>query len=291
MNQQDMGRAALEASKTCIILTNKNAVDPVTIDHKNILQGLAMKKYVQDTSGTQLRLCMQLIKSDSKQHYMSSMGHNGAANDDQLIIVEEVKMALLAKSCFAPGIISFISNLIMSSGEDEDADDEEEEQWVSEYVQGMDHEIYRCRLSTKVEGRYFSELVRMIYKKLRAIVFAIEVNCNQRTIIRLNPADFLVNNIEDNQIHVYCICPSPQTAELIETLEMTRDQYNKYHAQKNKEEEEEEEEASAGGDNTPKSQRIPEQIHNDDIQVEEERMGLTVKVTGIKLRNLRGESD
>ena len=79
-------------------------------------------------------------------------------------------------------------------------------------------------------GRYFSELVRLIYKKLRAIVFAIEVNCNQRTIIRLNPADFLVNNIEDNLIHVYCICPSPNTAELIETLEMTRDQYNRYHA-------------------------------------------------------------
>ena len=37
MSQADMGRAALEAAKTCIILTNKNAVDPVTIDHKNIL--------------------------------------------------------------------------------------------------------------------------------------------------------------------------------------------------------------------------------------------------------------
>lgn len=88
-------------------------------------------------------------------------------------------MALLAKSCFAPGIISFISNLIMSSGDsDADPDDSPEEAWVGEYVQGMDHEIYRCRLSYMMEGRYFSDLVRLIYKKLRAIVFAIEVNCN-----------------------------------------------------------------------------------------------------------------
>ena len=44
-------------------------------------------------------------------------------------------MALLAKSCYAPGIISFISNLIMSSGEDEDGDDgESEEPWVVEYI-------------------------------------------------------------------------------------------------------------------------------------------------------------
>ena len=202
-------------------------------------------------------------------------------------------MALLAKSCFAPGIISFISNLIMSSGEDEDADSEDEEQWVTEYVKGMDHEIYRCRLSSLLVGRYFSEVVRLIYKKLRAIVFAIEVNCNQRTIIRLNPADFLVNNIEDNLIHVYCICPSPNTAELIETLEMSRDQYNRYHAQKNKEEVEDEfngdgslaTSASLGGSS---DQQL---IHSDDIQAEEERLGLTVKVTGIKQRNLRGDSD
>ena len=173
---------------------------------------------------------MQLIKSDSKQHYISSIGQHRATNLDQLIIVEEIKMALLAKSCFAPGIISFISNLIMSSGEDEDGDADEEEPWVAEYVQGMDHEIYRCRLSIMMENRYFSELVRVIYKKLRAIVFAIEVSCNQRTIIRLNPADFLVNGIEENKIHIYCICPNPNTTELIETLEMNKDMRDRYWA-------------------------------------------------------------
>lgn len=132
-------------------------------------------------------------------------------------------MALLAKSCFAPGIISFISNLIMSSGDDEGDDDGEEEPWVKEYVSGMDHEIYRCRLSKLMENRYFSDVVRLIYKKLRAIVFAIELECNKRTIIRLNPTDFLVNNIEENKIMVYCICPNQQATMEIETLEMTND--------------------------------------------------------------------
>jgi hypothetical protein len=32
-------------------------------------------------------------------------------------------MNLLAKSCFAPGIISFISNLITSMGEDDDIEE------------------------------------------------------------------------------------------------------------------------------------------------------------------------
>lgn len=47
-------------------------------------------------------------------------------------------------------------------------------------------------------------------------------------------------------IHVYCICPSPNTAELIETLEMTREQYNRYHAMKNKEQEEEDDNDGRG---------------------------------------------
>lgn len=104
-------------------------------------------------------------------------------------------MNLLAKSCFAPGLISFISNLITSSGEEEGPEDEEIEQWKEEYIEGMDHEIYRCQLSPKMENKYFSEVVRLVYKALKAIVFAIEVKCNQKTVIRLNPCDFIVNNI------------------------------------------------------------------------------------------------
>jgi len=105
-------------------------------------------------------------------------------------------MSLLAKSCFAPGIISFISNLIMSAAEEDP--DEEEEPWLTEYKEGMGHEIYRRQLSVQMEGKYFSEVVKKIYKKLQAIVFAIDVVCNQKTIVRLNPADFLVNKIAEN---------------------------------------------------------------------------------------------
>ena len=47
-----------------------------------------------------------------------------------------------------------------------------------------------------MENRYFSDIARIVYKKTHAIVFALEVKCNGKTIIRLNPSDFMVNNIE-----------------------------------------------------------------------------------------------
>jgi hypothetical protein len=143
---------------------------------------------------------------------------------DQIIIVEEIKMNLIAKSCFAPGLISMISNLIASSSDQTDV----EEQWLQEYAEGMGHEIYRIVLSEKMENRYFSDIARTVYKNTKAIVFAIEVRCNGKTVIRLNPSDFIVNNIEENHIYVYTICPDKRTAEIIETIEMTKEERNRY---------------------------------------------------------------
>ena len=103
----------------------------------------------------------------------------------------------------------------------------------------MGHEIYRIRLSEKMENKYFGDIAKRVYKKTKAIVFAIEVKCNERTIIRLNPSDFLVSNIEENGIQVYCICPDKHTAEMIETIDMSKEDRNKYYmlkAQRIKEE-------------------------------------------------------
>jgi len=59
-------KVSCENAHRCIILTNKNSVDAQEIDHKNILIGLAIKKYVNEHTGRNLRLCMQLIKPESK---------------------------------------------------------------------------------------------------------------------------------------------------------------------------------------------------------------------------------
>lgn len=93
----------------------------------------------------------------------------------------------------------------------------------------MDHEIYRIKLSEKMENKTFAEISGIVYKQNNSIVFAIEIKTIGKTIIRLNPSDFIVNNINENQIYVYLICPDKKTAEEIETLDMTKDEINKYY--------------------------------------------------------------
>lgn len=96
----------------------------------------------------------------------------------------------------------------------------------------MGHEIYRTRLSEKMENKFFKDIAKIVYKKNKAIVFALELKCNGKTIIRLNPSDFKVNNIKENNVHVYSICEDKRVAENIETLFMNKEEKNKYLVQK-----------------------------------------------------------
>ncbi len=157
MSERDLKRASAVQAKACVILTKKYANDSHIIDHKNILTGLAIKKYVNHyTGGKNMRLIMQLIKPESKTHYYSSLNRK---SNDQLIIIEEIKMNLLAKSCFSPGIISMLSNLITSAGDIAIGNDDKE--WMKEYTTGMGYEIYRADLSHKV--KFFSSCLTLIF--------------------------------------------------------------------------------------------------------------------------------
>jgi len=158
MLDKDLRRAVATRAKACVLLTNKYVSDSYSADHKNILTGLAIKKYVHHNTGENTRLIMQLIKPESKTHFYSSLNMK---SNDQLIVVEEIKMNLLAKSCFSPGIISMLSNLIASAGDAAIEAESDAKEWLKEYATGMGHEIYRTDLSYKVSNFLdkFNEIV------------------------------------------------------------------------------------------------------------------------------------
>jgi len=100
--------------------------------------------------------------------------------------------------------------------------------WLKQYAEGMDHEIYRIKLSEKMENKTFAEVSGLVYKHSKSIVFGIQITTNGKTIIRLNPSDFIIPNIIVNEIWVYAIQSSLKKAEEIETLDMTVEEVNKY---------------------------------------------------------------
>jgi len=69
----------------------------------------------------------------------------------------------------------------------------------------MGHEIYRIKLSERMENKTFADVSGLVYKHNKSIVFGIEIKTNGKKITRLNPSDFVINNIVDNDIYVYAI--------------------------------------------------------------------------------------
>jgi len=205
-------------AKACVIMTDKYTTDPHSIDHANILLSLAIKKFfLYENKDSQLYI--QLIKPENKIHYQSGLQSLSLSNInvDQVIIIEEIKMNLLSKSCLIPGIITMTSNLVISAGSSEE--DEFTSMWLSEYSEGRGHEIYRTLLNDSLKNKTFSKLSSEIYKKYEAIVFALEIEVEGKTLIRLNPGNFfiekLVNERDDVKIYIYIICSDKAVADKV----------------------------------------------------------------------------
>lgn len=142
--EKDLERASVLKASSCVVMTLKQNLNADIIDHRNILTGIAIKKYAHANKVKNFKFCIQLIKPESKKHFYSSIK---SSINDQIIVLEEIKMNLMAKSCFCPGIISLIGNLVRSSGDQESQ--KLKKKWIKEYSNGMGHEIYRTRLSVK----------------------------------------------------------------------------------------------------------------------------------------------
>ena len=139
---------------------------------------------------------MQLNKSNSISNFNKFFQpiYKKVMNKDQLIIMENLKMNILSKSCMTPGIMALVSNLIMTSG---DVEEKIEEKWVKEYSDGRGHEIYRIQLKEYYHQFSFIEIVRNIYDQGQVICFALEIEVDGVTILKLNPGIYSNLKIKD----------------------------------------------------------------------------------------------
>lgn len=81
----DLDRASMTRAEACTVLTNKNSKNSQQEDFKNILSALAIKKFVyvqnqrlKDELKYNIKLCIQLIKPESKRLYYDSLNMSAA---------------------------------------------------------------------------------------------------------------------------------------------------------------------------------------------------------------------
>ena len=73
MLDKDLDRTDIVNAKTTVILTDKYTTKPNSIDHKNILLALSIKKYFLKKQKYDSTLLIQLIKPENKIHYITCL--------------------------------------------------------------------------------------------------------------------------------------------------------------------------------------------------------------------------
>ncbi|GBG26292.1 Calcium-activated potassium channel subunit alpha-1 [Hondaea fermentalgiana] len=132
---------------------------------------------------------------------------------DPLICVNEIKMNLLAQACLCPGIITMIGNLVMSVDAPGDTSGKGNE-WLDEYNEGSEFEIYRTKLSKVFKGVPFAKASQLVHAATGALMFALELNGGGLSRVIMNPGNFLLPDIDEYDVHCFVIAQDLESAEL-----------------------------------------------------------------------------
>lgn len=150
MSEEDLCRVGADSARACFILVSKLAADRQHADAEAILRVLAVRNYNPD-----LEIFSQIV-SPMYLSYISD------ASSDHLLCLKQLKLALMAKSCLYPGLISLICNTCRSS-----AVAKREKLaggWQQGYIEGMSLEVYATTFPREFDGLTFSQAAELLYK-------------------------------------------------------------------------------------------------------------------------------
>lgn len=206
LNQIDLERCKADSSLCVVLLANKLSKNPRNEDFSNILQAFSIKKFSKINSGNDVRICMQLLRPETKELYFQSLlSYEDLNSSDQVICVEEIKLLLLGKSCLCPGINTIVSSLITSSKpKPSDIVEAFNNKSYNEYVNGMQNEIYRIKMEGEViEGIKFIYLVKLVYDISEIVVIGADCIKDEEDdpVVSINPYNYVFNGL-DHDIYV-----------------------------------------------------------------------------------------
>ena len=179
------------------------------------------EKDIQIDEPVSSKLIIQLLKPESEHNF--SLLTSGRKSEDQIVCIDQLKISLLAKSCLCKGIISLISNLVITSNFDESAEEHLGKlNWMEEYKKGKDYEIYKIPLDY-MRGYKFSTVVDKIYNEKKTITFGlnIEDKITNKNVVLLSPMDFILPESREINIYGYLLAKDQGDADEVKMWEKT----------------------------------------------------------------------
>ncbi|RYH31493.1 hypothetical protein EON65_02545 [archaeon] len=128
LQESDLKRAKAETAKAIFIMTNKFSSKPDEEDAKSILLNLSIKRYLSYYQRQDMLYCTQLIRPENRRH-LSKNDANELEENDLVVCLNEIKMGAMAKAVMYPGANTLIMNLISSSSDDDNGE-EDSGSWI-----------------------------------------------------------------------------------------------------------------------------------------------------------------
>ncbi|KAG9298343.1 hypothetical protein G9A89_002831 [Geosiphon pyriformis] len=178
------------------ILAKKYTQQSESIDAENVLKAMALRKYDEGP-----KLYIQCILPENKIHFES-------LHPEQIICIDELKLAILAHSCLTPGFSTLLYGLTTSFtsetahelryakrrrrslGLDNDS--------IEDYISGLTQSIYTTTLSDFYSGQAFLLVAENMYVMLGVVLFAIGIP-KKRSFSRYSQHWMFDENEEEGQ--------------------------------------------------------------------------------------------
>ena len=207
--------------KNGLIQTNK-LLRMKTFQNMNSLKSKNLNKNNKDNEEIiSSKLIIQLLKPESVQSF--SLLISGKKSEEQIVCIDQLKISLLAKGCMCKGIISLISNLIITNNFDESVEEQLGKlAWIEEYKNGKDYEIYKIPLDY-LRGYKFEVVVDKIYNEKKTIIFGLNIEDKEtkKNIVLLSPMDFVLPMSKSVNIYGYLLAKDQGEADDVENWEKT----------------------------------------------------------------------
>ncbi|RIB30512.1 calcium-activated BK potassium channel alpha subunit-domain-containing protein [Gigaspora rosea] len=218
LDARNLEKVDAKNASAYFILAKKYTQQSEVIDAENVLKAIALSKFDEGP-----KLYIQCILPENKIHFES-------LNPDQIICIDELKLAILAHSCLTPGFSTLLYGLTTSftfesahelrrgtrkrrSSIGLDCED------IEDYITGFSQSIYTTTLSDHFSGHNFLSVVERLYDDLGVVLFALgipkkysfstssaswmfdykddyDVNDPKNYSILINPDDYILNGDE-----------------------------------------------------------------------------------------------
>ncbi|KAJ3103629.1 hypothetical protein HDU97_009968 [Phlyctochytrium planicorne] len=213
MSSHDLKKTKISRSKACFILSSNYADrDSSEVDAEAVMRAISVKKFSRSTM-----LYVQVVLPPNKLHFDSLAEH--------VLCLDEFKLGVIAQNCIASGFTTLINILITSvpapsiRSFNRSYNVKKGGNWVKEYVDGLNNEIYTVRLSPLFKGLTFKSAAERVYLRHHIILFAIaHSNADEDTeydiftdSILMNPCDYVLKGGEK----AYMIAMDAFTADVV----------------------------------------------------------------------------